>query len=371
MGSADTFFGTYQNPRHTQTVRDALEYGVLGGQSDYATKEKVKGLLKTYDEAVKTSEYGDSRILATNEGAPRGLQIAKQEEAAHQADYRIGLAHSVGKQVVQSSMVGRKAMRNLQQGAYGGAGDGAAAMETVAKLFVDENQELGLSDEQNDKLALRYLQALLARGIGADVIYNQFEKVSKKGKKYAEQVRQIELQRSSGSNEPNTAARSQKNGIDSESIGKARRGSGTFSNEDSPPDTAHRGSGLLDTIGNGNQSLEKAVNQEILYSKPNSDKMTFGDYAIKSELLELPKPIMLTNIYDAAKADGSLGLIKVMPEFFGIGATRFKTEAEIRAKIDEERKAITDKSTKAKRIEADRRIKAWANLLERAEKCGC
>ncbi|MDQ3712206.1 MAG: hypothetical protein M3388_08320, partial [Acidobacteriota bacterium] len=263
LGNTDTFFGAYQNPRHTRAVREALEYGVLGGQYGYATKRAAQELLKTYDKAVESSGYGDSRIIATNADAPRGLRIAKQEESAHQADYRIGLEHSVGKEVVRSSMVGRKAMRNLQRGAYEGASNSQAAMETTAKLFVDDNQELGLTKQQNDELADVYLVKLLSNGANAAQIEKHYGNISKKGKRYAERAKQLEFQRSPGSDESVESNRATPFYNVGESGSEARQRRGSQSDEDFAPRPGPIGTGFLDAVGSGNQSLTKASPKDL------------------------------------------------------------------------------------------------------------
>jgi len=82
----------------------------------------------------------------------------------------------------------------------------------------------------------------------------------------------------------------------------------------------------------------------------------------------MTSPMQLNNFYDAAKADGSLGLILMMPEFFGFGTTRFKQRAELIQERDKEREKLKTATTKEDKQEVLRRIKLWNNLVKKAKK---
>lgn len=88
----------------------------------------------------------------------------------------------------------------------------------------------------------------------------------------------------------------------------------------------------------------------------------------KSELISLPVPLQWNSFYEAAKADGTLGLIKSMPEFFGIGTTRYKQPDEIKEEIEKEKSKIKPDMSKEDRKEVQRRLTLWNKLLKKAEK---
>lgn len=79
-------------------------------------------------------------------------------------------------------------------------------------------------------------------------------------------------------------------------------------------------------------------------------------------------PMQLNNFYEAAKADGTLGLIKILPEFVGYGATRFKSADEYKQEIEKEKAKLKPNSTREERKEIRRRIKAWQSLIKRSRK---
>jgi hypothetical protein len=80
----------------------------------------------------------------------------------------------------------------------------------------------------------------------------------------------------------------------------------------------------------------------------------------------LLSPMQMNNFYEAAKADGTLGLIKVLPEFVGFGTTRYKSKQELERELEKERQTPT--KTKEEEKEKERRIKLWEKLIERSEK---
>lgn len=82
----------------------------------------------------------------------------------------------------------------------------------------------------------------------------------------------------------------------------------------------------------------------------------------------LTSPIQLNNFYDAAKADGSLGLIMMLPEFVGFGTTRYKTRVELVKERDAEQAKMSSAKTVTDRKEVKRRVDLWNNLIRRYDK---
>jgi hypothetical protein len=90
--------------------------------------------------------------------------------------------------------------------------------------------------------------------------------------------------------------------------------------------------------------------------------------SLREEAIGLTKPIMLDNFREAFQAEGVLGLIKTSPEFFGIGASRYRSVEELRKQIDNERSKLKEDSTAEDRQEIARRIKLWQGQIEKAKK---
>lgn len=88
----------------------------------------------------------------------------------------------------------------------------------------------------------------------------------------------------------------------------------------------------------------------------------------KQEAKSLPSPIALESFYEAARSDGGLGIIKTIPDFFGIGTTRYKTQADLKKNVDAERARLSTTKDKLEREKILRRIKAWNKLLSNTRK---
>lgn len=231
IGNQSTFLGAYQNSDHTNRVENAL-YKVMGKHTpDNALRPKINRIMSSYAKARSASEYGDTRIIATNKDAREGLKAARQEEHAHQADHRVGFEHSIGKSVVQASSAGRRAVRKLQRGSYEGASDNVAAMEVTAKLFVDDESETGLTDKQKEDLRHDYIDKLLDNEAELNAIIREYETVSKLGKEATDYAKQriTDVQRNAGSNEPlkstgKTAIRDDSYGTEETRTGSGQKG---------------------------------------------------------------------------------------------------------------------------------------------------
>lgn len=88
----------------------------------------------------------------------------------------------------------------------------------------------------------------------------------------------------------------------------------------------------------------------------------------QEEAIDLLLPISVDNFREAIEADGTAGLIKITPEFFGISTTRFRDADEIREEIQKEAAILQSAKTPEARKEQQRRIKIWQNLLRRSIK---
>jgi hypothetical protein len=82
--------------------------------------------------------------------------------------------------------------------------------------------------------------------------------------------------------------------------------------------------------------------------------------SVKEEAAGLLKPIMLDNFIDAAKADGTLGILKTSPEFFGLSTTRYGKPEEYDKKIEEERQSPTE--------DTERRVGLWQKMRTKSAK---
>ena len=255
------FYGAYLSPSNASRVRDAL-IDFFASASTAEARRYADRYLDQFDASVDP-KHGDAVQIVTSRNAPFGLRQAIQEERAHRADYRVGLEHSVAKSVIGKSLAGMKAVRNLQKGAYKTASDDLAAMEVAAKLFVDDNQELGLTDKQNDELAETYVTGLLDNGVTAADIEKELSPISEKGKKYARRAKEIEFQRNSGNDEPDAAARATPLSADLQSGGKIRQRRGENSDQPFAERPRNDGRRFLGDAGEGNQSLVKASPQDL------------------------------------------------------------------------------------------------------------
>ncbi len=90
--------------------------------------------------------------------------------------------------------------------------------------------------------------------------------------------------------------------------------------------------------------------------------------SLTEESQKLIVPISVDNFFDAANAEGLPGILKTVPEFFGIGSSRYRGVEELRGLLDKERSKLTDSSTPAERKEIQRRIKIWQNKIAQAKK---
>lgn len=274
------FYGTYLNPSNVERVQSAL-WKVVGGMPEYEDRQAANKFLGDFGRAVD-AKYGDLVHVSTSDDLMLGLSEAVQEERAHRADWRIGLEHSVGREVIQNDVAGRIAMRNLDEGGYEGASDGLLAIEVAAKLFVDDTRELGLSARQTDALAEKYITKLLDNGVTAEDIEKEISHISEKGKKYARRAKEIEFQRNSGTNAANEAARTAAVSLDLQGNRKIRQRSGSVGDADSAGEFGNLGSRILDAARSGNESLnsyQKPENTAIaLRSADSTIKLaTFGD----------------------------------------------------------------------------------------------
>lgn len=261
--------GTYQNPTHTQRVFDALRFGVLGHLNLTA-----KPFIQKFADAVD-NKHGDTRIIALDRDG-NYLKIARAEESAHQADYRVGLKHSVGKDVVLDSQDGRMAVQKLQEGAYDGASDGLAAMEVIAKSFVPDETETGLSKEQKKKLRKEYYRALAKAGKTSEDM-KEFAEVSDIGRKFAEKAQRYErIQRNSRRDEPLETQRTAQNDFGNVSAGEARRERTGFSDGYSRRQPRNLGTGFLE--GTRSQSFTELLDGLNPDTEKNRQNQTLEQY---------------------------------------------------------------------------------------------
>jgi hypothetical protein len=84
------------------------------------------------------------------------------------------------------------------------------------------------------------------------------------------------------------------------------------------------------------------------------------------ELGSLFNPISVENFSEAARAEGLPGFVKMAPEFFGIGVTRYSDVDEVHAAMQKDIDARKNAKTPREKKELTRRIDAWAKLRDRA-----
>ncbi len=269
------FFGSYLNPRHVEAVAAVLQKN-LGAMSDHDDRRRANAFLRDFNSAID-KKHGDLVQISTSYDAPGGLPEAVAEERAHRADFRVGLAHSIGRQVVQNNPDGLAAMANLRRGAYRQAHDGSTAMEVIAKTFVPDETETGLNQKQKKALQLEYLENVLDNGATAEQIEQEFSSINEIGKEFSDYAKQREkerkLQRNAGNQESSDSAAIPQLSFERQGDERAGQRSRIESDRYFGRQSANLGRGFLEPFGEANQSLMPRDSSAPLYKKPTSEEL--------------------------------------------------------------------------------------------------
>lgn len=279
----DTFLGAYLPPDQVGKL-----YWKFSDLVPYETSKALsKALLAKLDYlhkqiAVKDESgkniYQDAVAVVVGPGLEKGWSTAIQEELAHQADFRVRDFQSPELALFRDVDGYAQALENVAK-VYTNVSAATLHNEVVAKLFRDDaGEELGITDEQVQKIKHRYYENLSKSGVSVDTIEEAFQNVSQKGQEF---VNYAKRQSQTGAGENGQTGRGQnETGIRNFSEIPTERskrasafGGGQTSERNADKLGEFQFNGISQQVGSGNEQIAQRDFSDLLFAKPTADEL--------------------------------------------------------------------------------------------------